>query len=68
MDDATVTEMPTELRAALDLTFTDRSAAEAWLDRPSPYLHGSTPRDAIEAGREDRVLAALEAIHAGFAS
>ncbi len=40
-------------------------AAQAWLAESSRYLGGFTPREALKAGRLDRVRADLEGLAAG---
>lgn len=64
----TDTTIPPDVQEELNLTFVSQEAAERWLDRPSPYLHGLTPRQELRAGRPERVLAALAALTSGFAS
>lgn len=44
----------------------DDDAAAGWLRAENRYLGGLTPREAIRAGRPDRVEAALEVVDSGI--
>ncbi|MHB8575525.1 MAG: antitoxin Xre/MbcA/ParS toxin-binding domain-containing protein [Dehalococcoidia bacterium] len=54
------------LNAHLLDVFDGSSAAADWLDTESRYLAGLKPVHVLEAGRADRVEAALEAIESGI--
>ncbi len=53
------------LNHRLRASFQTMEAARGWLGDPSRYLGGLSPRDALRAGRIDRVTAALEALDSG---
>jgi hypothetical protein len=42
--------------------FRTSDALHAWLHRPNHFLGGRTPAEAIEAGRVEEVLIALQAL------
>ena len=60
-------EPPTPLPAvpALARSFGgDAIALSDWVNTPNPHLHGRTPGEALQAGEEGRVTAALTALGA----
>ncbi len=54
------------IRAHVLDTFSSREAATAWIQTNNRYLGGMTPENAAQAGRLDRVEAALTALDAGL--
>jgi uncharacterized protein (DUF2384 family) len=38
---------------------------EIWIGAPNPLLDGRTPRDLVEAGETNRVLALIDALASG---
>ena len=53
------------LHGRLSESFATMEAARAWLHRPSVYLRGLQPVDALRVGRPDQVHQALEVIDSG---
>jgi len=47
------------ISAATDMFGGRRDWAMEWLKTPSPGLNGLSPRDAVQAGRRDEVLALI---------
>jgi len=54
-----------EVKKHLDDTFDNPEAIHRWMQRDSRYLGGMSPRDALRAGRIDRVQGALIALDEG---